>query len=406
MLVSADLVFGLQWGDEGKGKAVDYISPNYDVIARFNGGDNAGHTVVHQGQTYKFHQIPSGVLNGCLGIIGSGVVLNTESLEQELTQLNGTPKLIISKRAHLILPSYKLLDQHLESLKNGKVGTTGRGIGPAYGFKALRFGIRVGDLFEEDLLTKLNDAKKLVENLGVEWQEPDIEHWRSILEPFVGDDYRTLHECLLEGKHILFEAAQGVLLDLDFGTYPVVTSSPTFTDGIHVGSGFNGKDLDDIIGVTKAYTTRVGNGAFPSELDGEMADFIRKQGAEFGTTTGRPRRVGWLDLVALKYACKISGCNKIFLTKLDVLSGLSDVGLVTAYESNGKRYDEWFDFDETALKQVRPVVEWVSGWDSPTHDGSPDKNLISFMDKIENTVRSKIQWISFGPGDEETMRMI
>jgi len=404
--VSADLVCGLQWGDEGKGKAVDYISENYDVVARFNGGDNAGHTVVHQGNTYKFHVIPSGVLRGCLGVIGSGVVLNPDSLEEELRQLDGSEKIVISKRAHLILPSYKLLDQKLEGLKGSKVGTTGRGIGPAYAFKAFRFGVRVGDLFQAGLEEKLNEARRLVESLNVEWIEPDVKHWKEVLAPYVGDDYKVLHEAYLEGQRILFEAAQGFLLDLDFGTYPFVTSSYTFTNGIHAGSGFNAKKLGDIIGVSKAYTTRVGNGAFPSELSGEVADHIRERGAEFGTTTGRPRRVGWLDLVALRYAVRVSGCNKIFLTKVDVLSGLDKVGLVTAYEVDGESMSDWFDFSQGALERVKPVVQWCAGWEDALVEGKLHKNLLTFMETVEGAVGAKIQWVSYGPSDHETLCML
>lgn len=404
--MSADLVCGLQWGDEGKGKAVDYISKNYDVVARFNGGDNAGHTVVHQGSTYKFHVIPSGVLRGCLGVIGSGVVLNPSSLEEELRQLSGDEKIVISKRAHLILPSYKLLDQKLESLKGDKVGTTGRGIGPAYAFKAFRFGVRVGDLFQDGLEEKLSEIRRLVESLNVEWIQPDVNHWKEVLAPYVGDDYKVLHEAYLEGRRILFEAAQGVLLDLDFGTYPFVTSSYTFTNGVHAGSGFNAKELGDIIGVSKAYTTRVGNGAFPSEVFGETADHIREQGAEFGTTTGRPRRVGWLDLVALRYAVRISGCNKVFLTKVDVLSGLDKVGLITSYEVDGQRYSDWFDFSQGALELVKPVVEWCDGWGSVLNEGKLNANLLAFMEAVEGAVGAKIQWVSYGPSDHETLCML
>ncbi|NPV88572.1 adenylosuccinate synthase [Coprothermobacteraceae bacterium] len=404
--MSADLIIGLQWGDEGKGKAVDYVSPNYDIVVRYNGGDNAGHTVVHRGRTYKFHLVPSGILHGATGVIATGVVVNPDSLREELSQIDGGAKLLVSHRCHLILPSYSLLDRHLEGLREGKVGTTGRGIGPAYGLKALRFGLRVGDLFEATLPAKLKEIRRIIEYLGVEWIEPDIAAWQSTLEPHVGDEVEFLHKAWNEGKRILFEGAQGVLLDLDFGTYPFVTSSYTFSDGLHPGSGFFPGNLEWIVGVAKAYTTRVGNGSFPSELSGDLAELIRTKGAEFGTTTGRPRRVGWLDLVALRYAVKLSRTNLIFLTKVDVLDGLDRIGVVDAYDIDGQRVQEWHDFGDTTLSKVRPVINWLDGWSYSYRSGEMHPAVLRFKAYIENSLNVRVGWMSFGPRDDETLCML
>ena len=370
----ADLVVGLQWGDEGKGKIVDMLAKAYDVVVRYQGGHNAGHTIVVDGKKIALHLLPSGVLYPhCQNIIGNGVVIELGSLWREIEsfgidKLNG--RLFISDRAHIILPYHIALDQLKEKLKKqGAIGTTGKGIGPTYADKASRVGVRVGELknlkeLEQKLGSYYKEIQIVLHSLGGE--APSFESMMSELEkmskkilPFVCDSTQFLWEAQRAGKKILLEGAQGSMLDLDHGTYPFVTSSTTMSSGACSGSGINVKELDEIIGIAKAYCTRVGNGPFPSEEFGEIGEEIQKRGGEFGTTTGRARRCGWFDAVAMKYACKLNGCTQVALMKLDVLDGFDEVKVCVGYEYRGERI-EYIPYD---YENARPIYQSFKGWE-------------------------------------------
>jgi len=380
------IVAGMQWGDEGKGRAVDLLSEDADFVARFNGGDNAGHTVTVEKKIFKLHIIPSGIIHPhTTGVLGNGLVLYPGTLMQEIQMLSNagiqiTPeRLWISDAIHFITPAHRLLDQAQESAR-GKtsIGTTGRGIGPAYVDKAARRGIRAGDLLQPDSFKQkvkhhFEEANKM---LTVLYGQPSMDvnalsdeflFQASVFAPYVKPVGKLIRQAIRDGKTILAEAAQGTLLDLDQGSYPFVTSSCTTSAGVFSGLGIGIQPIERVVGITKAFQTRVGAGPFPTELFDETADFLRGSGSnpwdEFGTTTGRPRRVGWLDLVLLKYAVEVNGATELFLTKMDILSGLDEIKYCTAYQKDGKTINE-LDFSGGAADMERclPVYQATPGW--------------------------------------------
>ncbi|MBI5492706.1 MAG: adenylosuccinate synthase [Deltaproteobacteria bacterium] len=373
------VIVGAQWGDEGKGKIVDILTDSADVVVRFQGGNNAGHTVIVGEEKFIFHLLPSGILHpGKTCVIGDGVVVDPEVLlgEIEVLKKRGIFRpqdLLISKNAHLIMPYHKRLDVARERLRGAnKIGTTGRGIGPAYEDKAARCGIRCGDLLNEadfraklkqNLLEKNHYIKTVFHEAGFEIHEiyHDYMRFAAIMEPFIENTSKFLDTAMRSGKNILFEGAQGTLLDVDHGTYPYVTSSNTMAGAASTGSGIGPSRIDAVIGVTKAYSTRVGEGPFPTELKGDEADRLREQGCEYGATTGRPRRCGWFDAVAAGYAARVNGMDGLVITKLDVLDNLDKLQICTAYRLDGKLIDD-FPTDSNILSRCEPVYEEFDGW--------------------------------------------
>jgi adenylosuccinate synthase len=384
-------LLGLQWGDEGKGKLIDNLASSFDAICRYQGGANAGHTVIYKGERLSLHLIPSGIFHqNKISIIGNGVVIDIIQLIKEIEELKEKGveiknNLKISKRSHLILPSYFDEEQEMKE----KIGTTGRAIGPAYSNKILRKGIRMGDIFSSDYLSKFNLPSEYLKN---------IESFRNKYGHMVIDTVQFIRKLLKEKKRILFEGAQGVLLDIDFGTYPYVTSSNPTPGGILSGTGLPPNLISDIFGVTKAYTTRVGKGPFPSRMKRETEKLIRDKGKEFGATTGRPRNCGWLDLVALKFTCWISGVTELILTKIDVLDNLPEVKIATAYEIEGERID-YFPPEVWKLEKAKPIYTSLPGWKNT----KSIKNYIDlpaeakdFIKFIEDSTEVKIGYISTG----------
>ncbi len=378
--VRSVVVIGCQWGDEGKGKIVDLLSGEADVVARFQGGNNAGHTLVVDGRQTVLHLIPSGALHSkTVCVIGGGVVLDTAALVQEIEQLDkaGFPldpaRLLVSQDCHLILPYHKAIDQARERRRGkGKIGTTGRGIGPAYEDKAARVGLRVADLMDEShflarLRGLLEEKNSYLENildesvLDFDTVASELQSAARLLRPHVVDTARYLHEALIAGKRVLFEGAQGALLDVDHGTYPYVTSSNTGIGAVCSGTGVAAKHVRKVIGITKAYTTRVGSGPFPTELNNAIGDRLRQEGGEFGATTGRPRRCGWFDAVVLRKAIRVSGVDALALTKLDVLTGLDPLLVCTGYRRGAEVLDDLPALTEE-LDRVTPIYEEHSGW--------------------------------------------
>ena len=381
-----DIVIGAQWGDEGKGRVVDQFSDEANLVARYNGGDNAGHTVTVGDKIYKLHIIPTGLIRpDTIGVIGGGVVLNPQTLVEEIGMLReagiavSPERLWISDAAQLITPAHRLLDRARDAaLGKGKIGTTGRGIGPAYTDKVSRRGLRAGEILEPDhfsgrVRAHLEEANRLLSDW---YRQPGMDldallkeylEFAAQLRPYILRIGPLVQHALDEGRTVLAEGAQGTLLDLEQGSYPFVTSSCTTSAGVFSGLGLGVQPVNRVVGVTKAFQTRVGAGPFPTELDGEMAQFLRGTGAnpwdEFGTTTGRPRRVGWLDLVLLRYAQEVNRFSELFLTKLDILSGLDEIPVCTAYQSGGKKL-ETLDFSGDAYKLVEctPVYETLPGW--------------------------------------------
>jgi adenylosuccinate synthase len=423
-------VVGAQWGDEGKGKVVDLYSARADYIVRYQGGNNAGHTLVVNGKKTVLHLIPSGVLHpGKVCLIANGVVFDPAVFFQEVESLvasqalSDAPEKIIqvSERAHVILPYHRLLDRlREEKAAKGKIGTTVRGIGPAYEDKVARRGIQVVDLIRPDVLrTKLERAIEeknvlLKHHFGAPAIElgPLLEECLKFgerLRPFVSDVRGTLVAALKRGQPILFEGAQGTLLDVDHGTYPYVTSSNTVMGGALTGSGVGPNAISECIGITKAYTTRVGTGPFPTEIEETekaTAERIRKVGAEFGATTGRPRRVGWLDLVAMKYAVEVNGMTGLALMKSDVLEDFAEVRVCTAYELDGRKLTDLPNCIED-LERVRPVYETLSGWGKIAAGAKSmaemPKELQAYVARIERTLGVPVVLMSTGPGREQTL---
>lgn len=418
------VVIGAQWGDEGKGKIVDLLSDKADFVVRFQGGANAGHTLKFDDKKFVLHLIPSGIFNGDADcVIGNGVVIDPLALVEEIKgvqdlgfSLEG--KFFISQTAHVILPYHKLLDQLKEKRRGGDaIGTTGRGIGPAYVSKVSRVGIRMVDLLDRAVLrekieSNLRDINFALENLYKEDAlktddlMAELEDAINTLEPFICNTTELLHQGIKENKSILLEGAQGTLLDVDHGTYPFVTSSSPTSGGACIGSGVPPTSLTHVMGITKAYCTRVGNGPFPTELLDGTGEELRKKGQEFGATTGRPRRCGWLDLVALRYVCQLNGINELTLTKMDVMDGFEEIKVCTAYKLDGTETNVYpLCLDE--IRRVEPVYTALPGWKNSI-EGITDWNKLpstaqSYIRFVEDYLGVKFTIISTGPKRNETI---
>ncbi len=413
--MSADLIVGIQWGDEGKGKMVDMLAQNYDVVCRSQGGHNAGHTIWVDGTRYALHLIPSGVLNPkAINIIGNGVVLSPESIIKEMSQFeNLEGRLFISDKAHLNLPYHALIDQAKERLKGDKaIGTTGKGIGPSYAEKISRTGFRVGELLNPKKLASgiieyFEQNRAIFDVLEIETPKEDelvelLASYTKELAPFIANTTNMVWKALDENKKILLEGAQGTLLDIDHGTYPYVTSSSTVSAGACTGLGIAPKDIGVVTGIVKAYCTRVGNGPFPSEDFGPDGDTLAEVGHEVGTTTGRKRRCGWFDAVAVKYSSRLNGCDQLSLMKLDVLDGFPKIKICVAYELNGER----IDYMPSDMDDVRPVYEELDGWDSVVGCREYDKlpeNAKKYIEKIEELTGVKVGIVSTSPERDDTI---
>ncbi len=411
----ADLIIGTQWGDEGKGKIVDMLASNYDVVCRSGGGHNAGHTILVNGTRYALHLVPSGILHkNIINIIGNGVVVNPEALITELAQFEQLEgRFFISQRAHLNLTHHALIDQAKERQKGqNAIGTTGKGIGPAYSDKISRQGHRVCELLEpeklaSDLINDFKQNKAYYEALNIQLPKQDeilnkLQNYSKILSPFIINTTELLWQKMAENKKILIEGAQGTLLDIDHGTYPCVTSSSTISAGACAGLGLAPKELGRVIGIIKAYTTRVGNGPFPSEDLGEDGDKMCQIGKEFGTTTGRRRRTGWFDALSVRYASKLNGTDAFALTKLDVLDGFKKVKICSVYEYKGQKIN-YFPID---LENARPIYEEFDGWESIKGIKSYEQlplNARRYIERIEELTGVKIQYVSTSPERNDTI---
>ncbi len=411
-------VVGLQWGDEGKGKIIDILAKDYDIIVRYQGGGNAGHTLIIDDEKFIFHLIPSGILHPdkkC--VIGNGIVFDPRLFLDEVAGLskrnisvNGN--LFVSDRAHVVFPYHKKLDLLIEKQKgNSMIGTTGRGIGPCYTDKVARDGIRVAELlhkehFKEKLKKTVEEKNRLFVDLykdePVSWEEIYEEYcvYAEKISPFVCDTVDLMAKAIDDNKKILFEGAQGALLDVDFGTYPYTTSSNASAGGVSPGIGVSPKQIHDIIGITKAYATRVGSGPFPTEIDGEQGEHIRKKGGEFGSTTGRPRRCGWFDAVAIRHSVRISGVDSLIVTKLDVLDDQETIRICTGYKNDKKVYHN-FPADLDVLENCEPIYEEVSGWMEDTSNVRDVKDLpgkaMDYIRTIEEIIGLKVKMVSVGP---------
>lgn len=417
------VIIGCQWGDEGKGKIVDLLALKNDVVVRFQGGNNAGHTVVVKDKTYKLHLIPSGILYpGKVCILGNGVVIAPDALLQEMESLvqagHSMDSLYISERAHVIMPYHRAMDALEEKIKgDSKIGTTGRGIGPSYSDKVARCGIRMVDLLEADTLRKkLRSVFLSKEKIFQAWQEAWpfslddlVEKYTSYgkqLQSHIVDTSLLLEKLLKQKKTALFEGAQGTFLDIDYGSYPFVTSSNTLAGNACSGSGIGPTQIHKVLGVAKAYTTRVGEGVFPAELKNAIGDTLRSQGKEFGTTTGRPRRCGWLDLVMLKTAIRLNGINELCITKLDVLKGLSSIQICSGYSYKGSRLESIPASDEVYHK-IEPIYETVNGWNEDISScisfSDLPKNCQEYIKKIEKFLEIPVTLVSVGPERNQTI---
>ena len=413
--VQADVIVGIQWGDEGKGKIVDMLAQKYDFVCRSQGGHNAGHTIWVDGVKFALHLVPSGVLNPqAVNVIGNGVVLSPASIIQEMEQFkNLEGRLFISDKAHLNLKYHALIDQAKEKLKGSKaIGTTGKGIGPAYSDKINRIGHRVGELknpkkLSEKVMEYFEQNKPIFDAMGVAVPQKEelleeLEGYAKKLTPFIADTTVMVWKALDEGKKMLLEGAQGTMLDIDHGTYPFVTSSSTVSAGACSGLGLSPKDIGKVTGIVKAYCTRVGNGPFPSEDFGADGDKMAEVGHEFGTTTGRKRRCGWFDAIACKYASRLNGCDELAIMKLDVLDGFDEVKVCVAYEYEG----EEIDYMPQDLENVKPVYKTFKGWDKTvglrTFDALP-KEAKEYIRAIEQITQTKVGIISTSPEREDTI---
>lgn len=425
--MSAFIVLGAQWGDEGKGKMTDYLAEEANVVVRFQGGNNAGHTVVVGDKEYKLHLIPSGILyDDKLNVIGNGVVVDPKALFEEIEYLEGvgvkvTPeKLIISDRAQLIMPYHKVLDV-LKEKARGKndIGTTGKGIGPCYTDKFERCGIRVCDLMHEEVFTeKLRENVRMKneyitkvlggEEINFDEILKDYLEFAKKLRPFVQDTSVRVYDDIKADKTVLFEGAQGMLLDIDYGTYPYVTSSNTTAGGVSNGVGIGPNMITNAVGIAKAYTTRVGKGPFPTELNDETGDWIREKGHEYGVTTGRSRRCGWLDLVIVKTAARVSGLTSLAVTKIDTLAGLEKIKVCVGYKFDGKVID-YFPASLEDLAKCEPIYEEFEGWgdevaNARSYDELPE-NAKKYLERIEEFTATPISIVSVGPKRDQTMRV-
>ncbi|WP_116244598.1 adenylosuccinate synthase [Nocardiopsis sp. FIRDI 009] len=416
---------GAQWGDEGKGKATDLVGDRVDYVVRYQGGNNAGHTVVIGDQKYALHLLPSGILSpNVVPVIANGVVIDPGVLLEELEGLNergvDTSRLLISANAHLIMPYHRALDKVSERfLGKSRIGTTGRGIGPTYADKVSRQGVRVQDMFDPKILRKkielsLNDKNQLLTKVfnrrGLE-VEPIIEEYLGYAErlrPFVADTSLILNRALDEGKTVYLEGSQGTLLDIDHGTYPFVTSSSPTAGGAAAGAGIGPTRITKVVGILKAYTTRVGSGPFPTELHDEQGQWLRTQGGEYGVTTGRDRRCGWFDAPIARYATRINGVTDFFLTKLDVLTGLDRIPVCVAYDVDGVRHDE-IPMTQTDFHHATPVYEYLDGWTEDitgarSFEDLP-KNAQRYVRTLEEMAGAPISAIGVGPGRDETLEL-
>jgi len=420
--MKVDVLLGLQWGDEGKGKIVDVLSPKYDIIARFQGGPNAGHTLEFEGIKHVLNTIPSGIFReDVINLIGNGVVLDPVLFNKELDKLKPfnidyLNRLVISKKAHLILPTHRLLDAASEFAKGkNKIGSTLKGIGPTYMDKTGRNGLRVGDIFSPNFKEKYNNLVEkhmgiLKHYDGFEYNLSELEiEWFNGIETLktlkAVDSEHYLNDALKSGKKILAEGAQGTMLDIDFGTYPFVTSSNTVTAGTCTGLGIAPTKIGSVIGIFKAYCTRVGSGPFPSELDNEVGELIRKKGFEFGSTTGRERRCGWIDIPALKYAIMINGVTELNMMKSDVLDCFETINVCTHYIVNGEKID-YFPYDVNDVELI-PVLEEVKGWNTDltkltSYEDSP-KELKDYVVYLERLLEVPITIVSVGPDRTQTL---
>ena len=425
--MSADVILGAQWGDEGKGKIVDLFSEQYDVIVRYQGGANAGHTVIVGREKYVMHLLPSGVLHkDKMNIISHGVVLDMESLVNEIIGLQKrgiaiSPKnLLISENISIVLPYHKMIDKAKEGRKKGgkKIGTTGRGIGPAYTDKYVRIGVRLRDLYNDAVLMEkveenLDEKNFIIKNLYNEKEVSakevvaEAKKYAKILKPYMANTVSVVNKLIQKGKKVLFEGAQGALLDIDYGTYPYVTSSNPTIGGVMTGGGVSFREIKKVWGITKAYQTRVGNGPFPTELDEKLGSEIREAGGEYGATTGRPRRCGWLDLVALKYVCDLNGLSDILLTKIDVLSKQKELKVCTHYIYKGKKTMD-FVSDGEELYTCKPVYKTMKGWDSDLTAVRKYKDLPKaakdYIKFIEKYTGVKVSMVSVGPERDQILK--
>lgn len=413
--MKADLIVGIQWGDEGKGKIVDRLAQEYDMVCRSQGGHNAGHTIWVDGVKYALHLIPSGVLNpDAINIIGNGVVLCPQAIINEMIQFDDLEgRLYISDKAHLNLPHHALIDQARERLRGDKaIGTTGKGIGPAYADKIGRTGVRAGELLNPEKLTdrvleyfEINRAIFDVYEIATPSRDElfaEIKGYSDKLSAFITDTTQMVWKALDADKKILLEGAQGTMLDIDHGTYPYVTSSSTVSAGACTGLGINPKDIGKVTGIVKAYCTRVGNGPFPSEDFGEDGQRLGEQGNEFGTTTGRARRCGWFDAVATRYASRLNGCDELALMKLDVLDGFDEVKVCVAYELDGQE----IDYLPANLEDVKPIYKTFKGWDKTMGARSFDElpeTAQEYVKLIEEISKTKVGIISTSPEREDTI---
>ena len=414
-----DVILGLQWGDEGKGKIVDYFAPHYDVVARFQGGPNAGHTLYVDSKKVVLHQIPSGIFHqNCVNLIGNGVVLDPVTLKRECDTvasfgIDVKKNLFISEKTNLIVPTHRALDKASEMQKgDGKIGSTLKGIGPAYMDKTGRNAIRVGDLLSKNFTTqyiklrlkhqKLLDNFHFIEDISA-WEEEFFEAVEFLKTLNIVSGEYFINKQIAEGKKVLAEGAQGTMLDIDFGTFPFVTSSNTISAGVCTGLGVSPQKINEVIGVTKAYCTRVGSGAFPTELHDATGEELRKIGNEFGATTGRPRRCGWIDLVALKYTCMLNGITKVVMTKADVLDSFKELNACTAYKIGEKITDE-IPFEINKIN-ITPEYKILQGWhcDSSKINNVANlpKDMSSYIEFINKFIGAQVKYISNGPGREQ-----
>lgn len=419
-----DLLLGLQWGDEGKGKVVDALTPHYDIVARFQGGPNAGHTIEFDGKKFVLHTMPSGAFNEkCINIIGNGVIVDPKILKDEIENLiaNGIDikkRLLISKKAHLILPTHRALDAANEkALGKNKIGSTLKGIGPTYTDKTARKGLRFGDILESDFYNRCKNIKKShliqIQNLGYDINELSLDGmsldeyekvWFEAINylkeyQFIESEY-YINNALDEGKSVLAEGAQGTLLDIDFGSYPFVTSSSVIAAGACSGLGVAPSRIGKVYGIFKAYCTRVGTGPFPTELFDETGDKLRTNGHEFGATTGRPRRTGWLDLPALKYAVMLNGVTNLMMMKSDIMNDFKEIKVATAYKYKGQKID-YMPFD-VCTETLEPVYDTLKGWNEKIETKIP-RALEKFIEYIEKYIGVPITFVSYGPDRHEVI---
>jgi len=421
--MAVKLIVGTQWGDEGKAKVIDYLCGSQDIVVRYQGGANAGHTVKVDGKKYVFHLVPSGILyENVICVLGGGMVIDPSKLFEELDALeaqgiDAKSRIRIADNAHLLLPYHKIIDAKREELATNKIGTTKRGIGVCYADKVNRWGIRLGELqsqsFFKDRLPLILKSKNEIlhkvydqEPIDIKQTTNDLHELGAKLKPHMVNTPYYLNAELNSGKNVLLEGAQGTMLDLDYGTYPYVTSSNPTTGGSLAGSGISFQHLEEVIGITKAYTTRVGEGPFPTEDLGEDGKKLAEKGHEFGSTTGRPRRCGWFDVEVIRHAARLNGLTSLALTKLDVLDEFDTIKVGVGYELNGQRLDYFPSYD---VEDIKIIYEEFPGWNEPIHECRKikelPKNARKFIDSLEKFCRIPIDWISVGPGRKDTIKV-